>query len=43
VLEGDHDLNLVIGSPLPPMVTAMAPVSLTVTIQDDEAVPGCKI
>ena len=43
MLEGDHDLDLVIGSPLPSMVTAIAPVSLTVTIQDDEAASGCKI
>ena len=43
MLEGDHGLNLVIDSPLPSMVTPIAPVFLTVTIQDDEAASGCKI
>lgn len=42
-LEGNHDLQVVIGGPLPPLVAAIPPTSLVVVIEDDEAGPGCKI
>lgn len=43
MLEGDHGLSVMIGSPLPSLVTPIAPVSLDVTILDDEATSGRKL